>query len=117
MSLVLFLGYLAGFLTTISLVPQVIKIWKTKSADDFSLAMLLIWCTGISCWTAYGILINAKPIIFWNLSTLLLAGSILAMKIKFTDNRSQEPKSMATKKILISENRFQKSKDLKDWGV
>ena len=42
MSLVLFFGYLAGFLTTISLVPQVIKIWKTKSADDFSLAMLLI---------------------------------------------------------------------------
>ncbi|HIN87288.1 MAG TPA: PQ-loop repeat-containing protein, partial [Nitrospinaceae bacterium] len=50
MSLVLFLGYLAGFLTTISLVPQVIKMWKTKSADDFSLAMLLIWCAGISCW-------------------------------------------------------------------
>ena len=117
MSLVLFLGYLAGFLTTISLVPQVIKIWKTKSADDFSLAMLLIWCSGISCWTTYGILINAKPIIFWNLSTLLLAGSILAMKIKFTGNRSQEPKPMATKKILVSENRFQKSKDLKDWGV
>ena len=106
MSLVLFLGYLAGFLTTISLVPQVIKVWKTKSADDFSLAMLLIWCAGISCWATYGIL-----------STLLLAGSILAMKIKFTGNRSQEPKPMATKKILVSENRFQKSKDLKDWGV
>ena len=114
MSLVLFLGYLAGFLTTISLVPQVMKMWKTKSADDFSLAMLLIWCSGISCWTTYGILINAKPIIFWNLSTLLLAGAILAMKIKFTGNRSQEAKPMATKKILVS---FQKSKDLKDWGV
>ena len=117
MSLVLFFGYIAGFLTTISLVPQVIKTWKTKSADDFSLAMLLIWCAGISCWTTYGILINAKPIIFWNLSTLLLAGAILAMKIKFTGNRSQEPKPMVTKKILVSENRFQQSKDLKDWGV
>ena len=42
MSLALFLGYFAGFLTTVGLVPQVIKTWKTKSADDFSLAMLLI---------------------------------------------------------------------------
>ena len=109
MSLVLFLGYLAGFLTTISLVPQVIKVWKTKSADDFSLAMLLIWCTGISCWATYGILINAKPIIFWNLGTLLLAGAILVMKIKFAGNRSHKPKPIITKKIPV--------KDLKDWGV
>ena len=39
MSLALFLGYFAGFLTTVSFVPQVIKTWKTKSADDFSLMM------------------------------------------------------------------------------
>ena len=98
MSLVLFFGYIAGFLTTASLVPQVIKTWKTKSADDFSLAMLLTWCTGIACWVFYGILMAAEPIIFWNLGTLLLAGAILVMKIKFTGNRSQEPKPMATKK-------------------
>jgi len=42
MSLVLFFGYFAGFLTTVALVPQVSKTWKIKSADDFSLAMLLI---------------------------------------------------------------------------
>ena len=109
MSLVLFFGYIAGFLTTVSLVPQVIKTWKTKSANDFSLAMLLIWCAGISFWVTYGILINAKPIIFWNLGTLLLAGAILVMKIKFTGKRSQGPKPIATKKIPV--------KDLKDWGV
>ena len=109
MSLVLFFGYLAGFLTTISLVPQVIKTWKTKSADDFSLAMLLTWCTGIACWVFYGILMAAKPIIFWNLGTLLLAGAILVMKIKFTGKRSHEPKPIITKKIPV--------KDLKDWGV
>ena len=83
MALTLFLGYFAGFLTTVSLVPQVIKMWTTKSADDFSLAMLLIWCTGISCWVVYGVLLNAAPIILWNVSTLLLAIAILAMKLKF----------------------------------
>ena len=82
MSLALFLGYFAGFLTTVALVPQVIKTWKTKSADDFSLAMLLIWCTGIACWVAYGFLLNAEPIILWNLASFLMAGAILVMKWK-----------------------------------
>ena len=35
MALTLFLGYFAGFLTTVSLVPQVIKMWTTKSARFF----------------------------------------------------------------------------------
>jgi len=109
MSLVLFFGYIAGFLTTASLVPQVIKTWKTKSADDFSLAMLLTWCTGIACWVFYGILMAAEPIIFWNLGTLLLAGAILVMKNKFTGKRSHKPEPIITEKIPV--------KDLKDWGV
>ena len=64
MSLTLLLGYFAGFLTTVSLVPQVVKMWTTKSADDFSLVMLLIWRTGISCWVVYGVSLNAVPIIY-----------------------------------------------------
>ena len=92
MSLILFLGCFAGFLTTVSLVPQVVKIWKTKSAKDFSLMMLLIWCTGISCWLVYGVLLNAVPIILWNVSTLLLAIAILVMKLKFKDRHAEELK-------------------------
>ena len=83
MRLALFLGYFAGFLTTIALVPQVIKTWKTKSADDFSLAMLLIWSTGLVCWIAYGFIMQADPIILWNLTSFLMAGAILVMKLKF----------------------------------
>jgi MtN3 and saliva related transmembrane protein len=101
MSLAIFIGYIAGFLTTVSLIPQVIKMWKTKSADDFSLAMLLIWCTGIACWVGYGVLMSSEPIIFWNLGTLLLAGSILGMKIKFTGKRNQKTKSITEKKKLL----------------
>ena len=92
MSLTLFLGYFAGFLTTVSLVPQVIKIWTTKSADDFSLMMLLIWCTGIGCWLVYGVLLDAIPIILWNVSTLLLAVAILVMKLKFKSRQAKELK-------------------------
>jgi MtN3 and saliva related transmembrane protein len=109
MSLVLFLGYFAGFLTTVSLIPQVIKTWKTKSATDFSLAMLLTWWSGIVCWIIYGVLVNAKPIILWNLGTLFLAGSILIMKLKFKGRRDKTPSSPTVKKKPV--------KALQDWGV
>ena len=109
MRLALFLGYFAGFLTTVSLVPQVIKTWKTKSAGDFSLAMLLIWCTGIACWVTYGFLLNAEPIILWNLASFLMAGAILVMKLKFKGRRAKEPKRSLIKKSTV--------KDLKDWGI
>jgi len=108
MSLALFLGYFAGFLTTVSFVPQVIKTWKTKSADDFSLMMLLIWVTGIACWVAYGFLLNAIPIILWNLASFFFAGAILVMKLKFKGGR-KEPKRSPIKKSPV--------KDLKDWGI
>ena len=109
MSLTLFLGYLAGFLTTIAFVPQVIKTWKTKSADDLSLGMFLVFCAGVACWVAYGFLLNAKPIYLWNLATLLLAGAILVMKLKFKGRRAKEPKRSLMKKSTV--------KDLKDWGI
>ena len=109
MSLVLFFGYFAGFLTTVSLIPQVIKTWKTKSATDFSLAMLLTWWSGIVCWIIYGVLVDAKPIILWNLGTLFLAGSILIMKLKFKGGRDKKPPPPTIKKKPV--------KALQDWGV
>ena len=109
MSLVLFFGYFAGFLTTVSLIPQVVKTWKTKSATDFSLAMLLTWWSGIVCWIIYGVLVEAKPIILWNLGTLFLAGSILIMKLKFEGKRNKIPSPPTIKKKPV--------KALQDWGV
>ena len=109
MSLALFLGYFAGFLTTVSLVPQVIKTWKTKSADDLSLGMFLVFCAGVACWLAYGFRLDAKPIYLWNLATLLLAGAILVMKLKFKGRLAKEPKRSLMKKFPV--------KDLKDWGI
>ena len=77
------LGYAAGTLTTISLVPQVIKIWKTKSARDVSLGMFLIFSVGISLWVAYGLSINSMPVIIANSISLLLGFIVLWLKFKF----------------------------------
>ena len=41
------LGYIAGFFTTIAFLPQVIKVWRTKSTKDISIWMFLIFTTGV----------------------------------------------------------------------
>jgi MtN3 and saliva related transmembrane protein len=56
------IGLLAGTLTTIAFVPQVVKIWKTKHARDLSLGMFAIFSSGVLLWIWYGIEIGAMPV-------------------------------------------------------
>ncbi|MFC1478044.1 SemiSWEET family sugar transporter [Candidatus Margulisiibacteriota bacterium] len=75
------LGMAAGVLTTTSFVPQVVKTWKTKSAGDISMVMLASLSAGIFLWMIYGIFMGALPIIIANSVTLVLAVSVLIMKV------------------------------------
>ena len=79
------IGLVAGLLTTISFVPQVVKTWRSKSAKDLSLVMFLLYCTGMLLWTIYGFMLNELPLILWNIITLVLSLVILFFKIKFKD--------------------------------
>ncbi|QIZ70206.1 SemiSWEET transporter [Oxynema aestuarii] len=81
--IVTFLGLLAGTLTTISFLPQVIKTWKSKSAKDVSLEMFLIFCSGVFLWIVYGILVGDTPVIVANFVTFILASTILWLKLKY----------------------------------
>lgn len=83
MNMIVGLGLLAGGLTTASFVPQVIKIWKTKSAKDVSLTMFVAFCVGVGLWLTYGIIKKDWAILLTNGVTLLLGLAILVMKIKY----------------------------------
>ena len=76
------LGYFAGALTTIAFVPQVIKIWKTKSTK-ISLIMFIAFCLGLFLWMLYGIILHSLPVIIANLIGLVLGLIILILKIKY----------------------------------
>lgn len=78
-----YIGYLAAFLTTISFVPQVVKIYRTRSAHDVSLYMFILFTIGICMWLMYGILQMMWPVILANAITLVLSLSILIMKLKY----------------------------------
>jgi len=77
------IGLAAGFLTTIAFVPQVLHVWRARSARDLSLHTFATFTAGVALWLAYGILKNEPPIIVWNAITLALAATILGMKLRF----------------------------------
>jgi len=76
-------GTLAGSLTTLAFIPQVLKTWRSRSAHDISLLMFLIFTIGVGCWLIYGIGLGSLPIIIANGVTLFLAGCILVMKLHY----------------------------------
>jgi len=77
------LGASAAIFTTAAFLPQVIKAHKTRHTKDLSLAMYLMFITGLILWTIYGVLLKQAPIIAANGVTLMLSVYILYLKIKY----------------------------------
>jgi MtN3 and saliva related transmembrane protein len=83
MDSVILLGLIAGALTSLSFLPQLIKIWRSRSAGDISLAMYVIITIGFVLWLWYGILISSIPVIAANSIAILISGIIMILKIKY----------------------------------
>lgn len=77
------MGYIAGVCTTSAFLPQAIKIVKTKHTKDISLMMYFVLTTGIVLWCVYGLINHDWPLVLANAITLLLAGWILILKLRF----------------------------------
>lgn len=75
-------GLAAGILTTISFLPQVILIYKTRHTRDISLGMFSLFTAGIILWLIYGILNKSVSVIAANAVTFFLSLYILIMKLK-----------------------------------
>ena len=76
------IGIIAGLLCTISFIPQVVKVFKTKNTRDLSLFTFITFLFGISLWMVYGIMLKEIPIVLANLTTSVLVILIIIMKIK-----------------------------------
>ncbi|MBA2238411.1 MAG: SemiSWEET transporter [Lysobacter sp.] len=77
------LGYMAAVLTTLSFVPQAIKTIRSRDTSGISISMYVLFTVGVGFWLAYGIALGSWPMIGCNLVTLLLAGTILCLKIRY----------------------------------
>ena len=77
------LGLVAGTITSITFLPQVIKIWQTKSAKDLSLLMLLLLMLGVVLWLIYGLVVMSAAIIYTNSMVLAMSLIMLFFKVRY----------------------------------
>ncbi len=83
------LGLAAGTITSITFLPQVILIYKTKSAKDLSTNMLALLILGVSMWLAYGIIVKDVAIIYTNSMVLGMSLIMLWFKFRFKEKQGE----------------------------
>jgi MtN3 and saliva related transmembrane protein len=77
------IGTVAGTLTTAAYLPQVVKVWRSRSVGDISLQMYILMVTGASLWVVYGLMLMAWPVIVANAVSLLFTAIILGFKLRY----------------------------------
>ncbi len=77
------IGMIAGTVSAVVFLPQVIKTWKTKSAKDISLLMFSLATLSVILWLIYGILAMNIPVIYTNSCVLVLSLVMLYFKLKY----------------------------------
>jgi MtN3 and saliva related transmembrane protein len=80
-----YIGIAAGILTSVSLLPQLIKIIKEKRADSISFGMLAVLLAGLCVWVVYGVLKKDYPIIVTNSFSLLTNIIMVVLTAKYKD--------------------------------
>ncbi len=83
------IGYAAATMTTVSFVPQLLRVIRLRSARDISLGMFLIFSAGTFTWGVYGLLVHSAPVLIANALTFVLSMSILVLKLRFDRNAAK----------------------------
>ncbi len=89
MDYVKLLGLVAGTITSVTFLPQVIRIYKTKSAKDISSTMLGMLIVGVALWLVYGIVVDDIAIMYTNGMVLFRSLIMLYFKFRFKENAPQ----------------------------
>ncbi len=76
-------GWIAGAFVTCSLIPQLIRVFKLKSAKEISLLFNALLLIGVLMWLGYGIALELLPVILWNAIGAILVAILLYAKLKY----------------------------------
>jgi len=82
------IGLAAGFLVAFGLVPQILRVWKLKDAQQISLTFNLLQLGGTALWLAYGLLLGLLSVVVWNGANLVLLAMLLTVKLKYGMDRA-----------------------------
>ncbi len=94
MELATVIGLIAASGTTAAFVPQVVRTWRTNSARDLSLLMIVVLAIGLLLWVVYGILRDDAVVIVANVITLALVSTLLTLKVASLRRQSREDASL-----------------------
>jgi MtN3 and saliva related transmembrane protein len=83
MNAITIIGLIAALFTTVSLLPQLIKVYKTKSSKDISTGMFTLFGSGVLLWFVYGVFVNDLPIMVAKSLAFIQAAVILFFKAKY----------------------------------
>ena len=78
-----YLGYLAGFLTVVSFLPQVLRTWKTRRTKDLSMGMFGLIISASILWIVYGAITSDWPVILTNTGMIALNGALAVAKVRY----------------------------------
>jgi MtN3 and saliva related transmembrane protein len=79
-------GYLGIFTGIAFMIPQVWKTWQTKSAEDISWGMLVLFFLNCVFWFAYGMLSDAFPVALVNSVGFVIVSVLIVLKILYRNN-------------------------------
>ena len=82
------IGFIAAFLTMFGFLPQVIKIYKSKSVNDLSLLAIVQFMIGIFLWLVYGVHLKNFVIILANSVTFVILIAALVLFLKYSKKAS-----------------------------
>ena len=80
------IGFLAAFTSTISLIPQVIKMLQTRSVEDVSIWMIINFLLTSILWILYGFIIISWSVWLTNIFMLIFAIIMIYLKVKYKNN-------------------------------
>ena len=83
MPLAEWLGFIGGAVITLGFIPQVVGLYRLKSAREISLVFTILFLIGVILWLIYGISFGLVPLILWNSITLVLVLALLYAKLKY----------------------------------
>jgi len=78
-----YIGFLAGILVSLSVLPQIVKSWQTKSTKDISIYWNLINLLGQIMWMFYGLGISSMSLVIMSAISFLMNLSMVILKLKF----------------------------------
>ncbi|MFC2024350.1 SemiSWEET family sugar transporter [Chloroflexota bacterium] len=76
-------GFVAGALATCSVIPQVVRVFKLRSAHEISLVFTILLMLGLIFWLVYGIRLELTPVVVWNSISVAVVALLIYAKLKY----------------------------------